>query len=128
MPGGRPTDYNDAILKKTKLYLDTFDSEGDVIPTIAGLALYLGLSRETIYDWSSQDTKKEFSDIVKDLMAKQEKTLINSGLSGKFNSNIVKLALGKHGYSDKQELMGKDGEKLTIGVINYKDDNSSPQL
>ena len=25
--------------------------------------------------------------------------------------------LTKHGYSDKQELMGKDGEKLELGVV-----------
>lgn len=108
----RPTDYSKETIEKTKYYLENYVGFGDVIPSIAGLSVVLGVARQTIYDWASQESKKEFSDILQSILSTQEKTLINKGLTGEFNSNIAKLALGKHGYSDRQELMGKDGEKL----------------
>ena len=57
---GRPTDYNDAVLKSTKYYLDNLP-EDEVIHSIEGLADYLDITRATIYDWASQEDKKEFS-------------------------------------------------------------------
>jgi hypothetical protein len=130
MKVGRPTDYSQEILDKSRLYLETYNDEsiGDAIPSVAGLACYLNIGRSTIYEWMSQEGKEEFSDILNNILAKQENVLINKGLTGQFNSNIVKLALGKHGYSDKQELMGKDGEKLSLTVISYADNNSTLQL
>ena len=118
MTAGRPTEYSQEVLDKTYDYLNRAWIEAkDEIQTIAGLALFLKISRDTIYDWSSQEDKKEFSDIVKNILSEQEKTLVNKGLNGKFNASITKLMLTKHGYSDKQELMGKDGEKLELGVV-----------
>lgn len=112
MPGGRPTDYNKETIPKTLHYLENYKEYGDMIPSVAGLSIALGVNRDTIYEWSSQDSKKEFSDILKSLLSTQEKVLINNGLNNTFNSQITKLVLGKHGYSDKQEITGKDGEKL----------------
>ena len=100
---GRPTDYNDSILEKANDYLENYESYEDVIPSVAGLASVLGIARSTVYDWAKQEEKKEFSDILQEILSKQERVLINKGLTGDFNSNITKLALGKHGYSDKQE-------------------------
>lgn len=133
----RPTDYSPEILEKTKLYLSLCEDEEVQeltglsakgtelyrtklkvnLPSIEGLSLFLGLSRETIYAWEGQEGKDEFSDIIMKVRAKQAKTLIEKGLSGDYNPTIAKLLLGKHGYSDKQELMGKDGEKLELGVV-----------
>lgn len=120
--GGRPTKFTADTLKIAQEYIadceDSTDDNGRLnvsLPTVAGLAIRLGVSRETIYAWKSED--KEFSDVYQELMAKQEVQLLNNGLSSKYNSNIVKLMLGKHGYSDKQELLGKDGDKLEMGVV-----------
>jgi hypothetical protein len=101
----RPTDYNEEILAKAISYVDNYDTEGldHAIPSVAGLARYLGVARSTIYDWASQEEKKAFSDILQTLLAEQENTLINKGLTSKFNSTITKLILTKHGYSDKME-------------------------
>lgn len=104
MPGGRPTSYSEEILEKARNYADNYKEHGDVVPSVAGLAVHLGISRETIYDWSSQESKKEFSDIVKGVMSRQELELMSGGLSGKFNPTIAKLMMTKHGYSDKQEV------------------------
>lgn len=96
----RPTDYSEEVLIKTREYID-----GDaIVPTVAGLSGHLGVARSTIYDWASQEDKKEFSDIIESLLSKQEEQLIAKGLSGKFNPTITKLILTKHGYSDKQEI------------------------
>ena len=112
MAGGRPTDYNEETIPKTLYYLENYKEYGDVIPSVAGLSVVLDVARNTIYDWASQDDKKEFSNILAKILSTQEKVLMNNGLNNTFNSNIVKLALGKHGYSDKQELTGKDGKDL----------------
>ncbi len=101
---GAPTKYSDEILVLARAYVDEFKpSDDELIPMVCGLALHLNLSRETIYAWSRDEDKQDFSDIVNVLMAKQEKMLFSGGLSGDFNASITKLALTKHNYSDKTD-------------------------
>lgn len=115
---GRPTKYTPAFLKLAKAYLDDFADEHEhVIPSIAGLSEISNISRETLHTWGSEEGKEEFSDILVKLLAKQERLLLNNGLSGGFNANICKLVLGKHGYHEKQEHTGKDGKDLYPSVI-----------
>jgi len=129
---GRPTDYCDEIVEKARQYVlsaededinqlagltkkgtELFKSRIKVnLPSIEGLSLHLGISRETIYDWERQESKKVFSDIIKELRAKQGKQLINKGLSGEYNSTICKVLLSKHGYREGIEQTGKDGAEL----------------
>ena len=121
MAAGRPSSYTDETDEQAREYLsggykgDLIDSNspelgytGEPYPTIAGLALYLGISRETVYAWKGDETKPEFSDIVDDLMATQEMKLIRGGILNEFNPTITKLALTKHNYSDRQDM--------TVGV------------
>lgn len=96
----RPTDYNEEILAKARAYRDNPLPEDEVVHSIEGLSLSMGVNRSTIYDWISQDDKKEFSDIVGEILSKQGRKLINQGLRGAFNSSISKLMLTKHGYRD----------------------------
>jgi hypothetical protein len=112
----RPTDYTPALLKKAKEYLANYEELGDAIPSIAGLAVELQVSRDTIYDWRKHEDKKEFSDILQDILSTQERILVSKGLKGEFNSNIAKLALGKHGYTDKQDVTS-DGKALPLAGI-----------
>ena len=71
------------------------------MPQIASLALHLGVRRETLWDWSKDESKPEFSNIFEAVKAKQEKTLVNGSLLGDMNPAISKMLLTKHGYSDK---------------------------
>lgn len=113
MPMGRPTIYNDEILAKAREYVENFmPLPESPIPMICDLALHLKVNRDTIYDWASQPGKEEFSDIVEDLMAKQEKYLFAGGLTNKFNASITKLALTKHGYTDKTETKDLSNKAL----------------
>jgi len=108
----RPTKYTKALLEKASEYLDNYQEQGDLIPSHVGLFLYLGISKTCAYDWAKEEDKKEFSAILEVIMLKQQKVLIDGGLSNAMNSAIVKLVLGKHGFSDKQELTGQDGQHL----------------
>ena len=105
-PVGRPSKYTPELLAKAKQYEANHKvaGEDEVLPTIEGLAIYVGIHRKTIYEWLHDDDKQDFSDIVETVLAKQAKTLISKGLTGDFNSAITKVILSKHNYSERQEL------------------------
>ena len=134
MPAGRPTKYNKDILAKAREYLTNYAELGDAIPSVAGLAVTLGIARDTGYDWAKQEDKKDFSDTLDDILSTQERVLFNKGLTGDFNSNITKLALANHGYSDKSDLSlgGQKGnpieskwtvEFVDAGVLDAADED-----
>lgn len=104
MPAGRPTKYTTETLDSARNYFSAgFEELGEPVPTIAGLAEWLDITRRTVYDWAAQEEKAEFSHIVEKIMAKQERMLMAGGLNGGLNPTITKLALSKHGYHDKHE-------------------------
>jgi hypothetical protein len=113
----RPTDYNQEIVEKTKEYIKTYEMQGDMIPSIEGLSAFIEVNRSTIYRWAAEEGKEEFKDTLEDLNAKQKRVLLNKGLSGDFNSNITKLALGNHGMSEKNQTELKGA----IGIVDLSD-------
>lgn len=110
MAGGRPTLYTDELVEKAEDYSVNFDSYGDPVPTIAGLACELDVRRETIYAWSKDENKPEFSNIYNRIMEFQERRLVSGGLVGGFNPAVTKMMLTKHGYSDKVEQDHKSSD------------------
>jgi hypothetical protein len=44
--------------------------------------------------------------MLKQLITRQRTVLLNNGLNGKFNSQITKLVLSKHGYHDRPQQEG----------------------
>ncbi len=110
MAGGRPTKYNEEALAMANEYVHGGWMEmAHAIPSAPRLALLLGVNKTTLYEWASKHP--EFSNVLDDMNAAQEATLLDNGLLGEYNSNIVKLVLGKHGYSEKmdQNLTSTDG-------------------
>ncbi len=121
-PGGRPKDYKgEETINKVREYIQNcIDEETEFhktrgeksdsyervlkvkLPSIEGLAVFLNVARETIYDWKSK--YEVFSDIIEELLALQANRLLDGGISGAYNSTIAKLILSKHGYHDKQEI------------------------
>lgn len=99
-PVGRPSEYNEAVQAQADHYLleGYLDNEG-VIPSVAGLACHLGVSRSTIHYW--RDAHPGFSVTLDGISQKQEHLALSGGLSNKFNATIAKLVLANHGYSDK---------------------------
>ena len=57
--------------------------------------------------------KEEFSAIVAEILALQERTLLKGGLTEDFNASITKLLLTKHGYSDSQRIEAVIDSKLS---------------
>lgn len=116
---GRPSELAECLVKANEYLLGGYETFGDVVPSVAGLACYLGKHRSTMYDYADQSS--EFSDILESVKTVQENKLLNKGLTGEFNSNIVKLMLGKHGYTDKQEVDQTVTNKLDISKMTTDD-------
>lgn len=129
----RPTKYSDNILALSKSYLAQFydkeyealqakEHKDEVIPSVEGLSQYIKIARSTIYEWQKDEDKCQFSDILEQIQVRQGQILINMGLTGKFNPQITKLVLGKHGYSEKADttLSNKEGESFkTDSTFNF---------
>ena len=98
--------------EKALIYMEQYktiaeDPKSTKFPSIAGLASFMELSRETLHKHINKNESyynKELADICKKILTDQEMLLLERGLEGTYNSAIVKLVLGKHGYSDKQEI------------------------
>jgi len=123
MSGGRPTKYNKEIQAKADDYVENF-SDHNKVPSIVGLALYLKLNPDTMYDW--RDKHKAFSETLATCKQTQEVVLLDKGLTNEFNATIVKLMLHNHGYSDKveQDLKSSDGtmKPTIIEIVAYGED------
>lgn len=111
MAGGRPTDYSEEILAAAENYLLNYkEVHGDAIPSIAGLACAIGVSKSTVYLW--RDLHKEFSDTLSRILTWQERDTVNGGITGAFNSTISKLVLANHGYSDASTVVQTTTHKV----------------
>jgi hypothetical protein len=108
---GRPTDYTPDIKRKVEVYIQYHRTEGmtDKVPSIANMAIELGVSRDTLYEWAKKH--EEFSDILDEVLTLQEDKLLNYGLNSKWNPTITKLMLSKHGYREGHDVTS-DGEKV----------------
>lgn len=101
-PGGRPSEYEPSFVQQVYVYLGSYDVNGEVLPTIEGLAVQMGVGKPAIYRWESQH--EEFRNALDDLRAKQGMLLQNNGLIGKFAPVITKLMLSaNHGMAEKSE-------------------------
>jgi len=115
MQQGRPPKYSKALEAKALVYVEGGWKERDAIPSHVGLSSLLDVRRETLYAWA-KDEKKNFSNILAKCNAEQERVLLNMGLIGEYNSNIVKLVLGKHGYNEKPQEEELEAEPLEINI------------
>ena len=118
MTTGRPSKLTDALIEQAGRYATKdYRLQGEVIPTIEGLAVFLNVSRKTLYNWKAEN--EEFLHILDDLMARQAKELFSNGLTGDFNPTITKLILTKHGYSDRveQDVTSSDGALAPTSII-----------
>lgn len=132
--GGRPPEYGEEILKKAYEYLEAcvdsreaiFNEKGVKVgerplvnvPTKGGLAIALGVRRETLYDWAGKF--EEFSNIMEALGSEQEKRLINQGLAGVYNPTIAKVLLTKHGYREGIDATSQDEKISEINIRVFK--------
>jgi hypothetical protein len=121
---GRPTDYTPELVAAAWEYArGGWSDAGDPVPTVAGLACELGISRDTCYEWAKHESK-EFSDILGLVAQSQERHLVKGGLMGEFSAPISKMMLTKHGYSDKVENdhTSSDGTMTPKSAVELTDE------
>lgn len=134
---GRPTKLNEELMLKAEGYLSTCEDEvhhtdkGAVsyvevnLPSIVGFAKYLGIHKDTVYDWVKHNNS--FSDLVKEVLAEQEIRLLNKGLGGLYTSKALGALLSKHGYVEKTEQdITTGGDKLTFSVVKFGNGDTDP--
>lgn len=117
---GRPSKYNETTLEIAEDYLHNYEAYGCAFPSIIGLSLALDVHRDTVHAWGNDEDKPEFSDILEKINKLQQQVAWQKGLTGEYNANLVKLLLGKHGYSDKieQDNTSSDGSlKLPTQIV-----------
>ena len=85
--------------------------------------MYIGISRETVYQWSKDEEKKDFSDIVRVVDEEREISLIDKALLNQINPQITKLLLSQIDIIEKKEI------KQDINILeNLSDDELERQL
>jgi hypothetical protein len=124
------TRFKAKMINDAREYIANHMALGDPVPTVAGLACVLGVTRKTIYEWAKDPSKKGVSDILEELAQTQERELVKNGLLNAFNAPITKMMLTKHGYSDRieQDNTSSDGSMTppkTVVLRGVKPDDAS---
>lgn len=124
---GRPSlmDDKEALIARVMDYIENHAECGDLVPSVAGLACELMVTRGTVHKWASEDD--EFSDTLAILSQKQERLLVHGGLGNTMNATIVKLMMSNHGYSDKVDNTSSDGSMSPAGNKFDKDKYKAAQ-
>ena len=99
---GCPTKYNKRMSAKAREYLRTYKDIDEVIPSLAGLSLFMGIDKDTLYRWAEKYS--DISGTLRDLKDIQERELLKGSLTGTYNSTIAKLILHKHDYSERKDI------------------------
>ena len=129
----RPTSYDSSMIQKANTYIDSCGREATELPTVEGLAEYLGVARDTIYEWIKPEHKyDEFSDTIKRIAEKQKNQLINDGLYGGKEVNqamAIFLLKVNHGMIEKTAVdVTSNGKRIPlIGEDNVPKDNSTSE-
>ncbi|EKZ8884872.1 hypothetical protein Q2Y39_001269 [Campylobacter coli] len=80
--------------------------------TKVGLAVYLGISMQTLNEWEKD---KDFGEIVSQAKQKCEMDILNHSLIGTYTPSVSMFLLkNQHGYVDKQEVVSDNVQKIEI--------------
>ncbi|MBX1092673.1 hypothetical protein I9X18_04450 [Campylobacter jejuni] len=80
--------------------------------TKVGLAVYLGITIQTLGEW---DKDKDFGEIVSQAKQKCEMDILNHSLIGTYTPSVSMFLLkNQHGYVDKQEVVSDNVQKIEI--------------
>ncbi len=113
-PEGRPTKYiPEIIYPKIDQYLSRGGREQTELPTVEGLAIFLDVNTDTVFEWAK--VHPEFSEYLKLIADKQKNQLMNDGMYGgkEVNSSMaIFLLKAIHGF--------KDGSGINVNVSGEK--------
>lgn len=107
----KPTRYTPELLAKAEEYINTWESLGDPVPMLCGLAVHCGIVKETVSRWRKEEGKEAFNQLCARVEAEQERVLLQKGLTRQHDNSLTKLMLMRHGYSDRieQDVKSSDG-------------------
>ncbi|GEM_PF-1773807 len=106
---GRPTKYKPEFVSEVEKYLKTTGREQMKLPTIEGFAIFIEVSRDSLYEW--RKLYPEFSYALEKILLRQEVQLIDDGIYGgkEVNATIVKLMLqNNHGMKERSDQTTND--------------------
>lgn len=127
-PGGRPSEYDPSFKNDVEDYLKTTGREQTALPTIEGFAIYLGVTKKTLYNWAEK--YEEFLHALDEILTHQGNQLINDGIYGgkEVNATIVKLLLqNNHGMKERQDVTTNDRDLPTPLLNGISNNNSAPE-
>ncbi|EOJ2288408.1 TPA: terminase small subunit [Campylobacter jejuni] len=80
--------------------------------TKVGLAVYLGITMQTLGEWEKD---KDFGEIISQAKQKCEMDILNHSLIGTYTPSVSMFLLkNQHGYVDKQEVVSDNVQKIEI--------------
>jgi hypothetical protein len=149
-PGGRPTLYKPEYCERMLDYfsikpyttLEIKDNQGQTVqskpvpnlfPTLARFAVDIGVTRDTLYEWSTAKNEDEslkypeFSYAYKKAKEYQEANLVEGTLNGAYQQTFAIFAAKNIlGWRDKteQELTGSNGGPVRIVAMNNLDEDA----
>lgn len=123
---GPKSKYSPAVLDQIETYLSMCSREQTQLPSVEGLALYLGLNKSTLYEWAKE--KPELSDGLKKIASKQKEQLMNDGMYGgkEVNASMaIFLLKALHGLKDQPTIMQQFNVGGKMGIEFIDNDESS---
>lgn len=111
------------LLDKVREYMEVWPTipmrsgRPRIVPSVDSLAKYIGIGRQTIYDWQKRDDRQEFNALVDQILSDQKDELVNGGLSKELDSKTVALMLSRHGVILEKAV----DHKSTDGSMSPKD-------
>ena len=127
----RPSKYRSEVISEINEYLANAIPENQQIPTIEGIALKLGINRDTLYEWAK--VHRKFSDTIEKLRMTQKEALIQTGIFGgkEVNAQIIALLLKvNHDMveTEKKIMVGEDGGPINIKIVEDGNRTSDQEL
>jgi hypothetical protein len=125
----RPTKLTKELAEKSTRYLDEIKLGGlyhGDLPTVAGLSIFLDVSRDSLYEWAKQNSPlgRKFSDTLARINAHQEYMLIGKGLKGEYNATIAKMLLNvNHGMVEKTRTDVTSGDLPIKSLVEFIGDD-----
>lgn len=114
----RPTIYSPKMIELAEEYIQESVPENMKITTVNGLAIKLGVNKDTLYEWAKK--YPEFSVTFEKILPLQQEQLIHTGIFGgkEINATIVALLLkSNHGMVDRTATdVTSQGEKIGFDV------------
>ena len=125
---GRHTEYEEKFLHTALDYVKNCEKQGDVVPTVEGLADILQHGTKTLYTWAKQN--EDFQHALDLLKSKQGRLLQNKGLKRETDAGITKLMLSaNHGMAERTEEKHENSGEVhhTITLVRSSPPSTNEQ-